>query len=143
MKKLENNLIVSKQTTPLLSNLRKELSKQTKPAKLLALRRSLARRANKTALTPGMHSAGEFRQASSMGLSDKFPFGKHKDRTIRWIIKNEPMWLVWILDNTEAKLCFNEDVTKQLALYTALPTDEPTDGDSFEPVRGDEYNLND
>lgn len=143
MKNLESNLIVSKQTTPLLSNLHKELLTQIKPTKLLALRRTLARRAKKTTLVPGMHSAGEFRQASSMGLSDKFPFGKHKDRTIRWIIKNEPMWLVWILDNTDAKLCFNEDVMKQLALYTALPTDDPADDELFGTVLGDAYNIND
>jgi hypothetical protein len=79
--------------------LHKELAKQLKPKKLIALQRSLVRKATKVQLKPKMHSTGEFKEASSLGLSDKFPFGKHKDRTLRFIVRTDPMWLVWIMDN--------------------------------------------
>lgn len=34
------------------------------------------------------------------GLDDKILFGKHFGRPVRWVIDNDPSWLVWAIENT-------------------------------------------
>jgi len=107
---------------PRLSELQKQLAKQAKPAKLAALKRSLTRKANKTQLKPGMHTLGEFKDATSMALSDKFPYGKYKDKTLRYIIKTDPMWLSWIMQNNDSiRLC--AAAQKEMEMFAIADSD--------------------
>lgn len=109
---------------PHLSDLQKALAKQAKPKRLIALTRALAKKATKTQLKPKMHTIGDFKEASSMGLSDKFPFGKHKDRTLRYIVKTDPMWLVWIIDNMGDKIRLNSEVSKHIEMFVGTQVDD-------------------
>lgn len=115
-------------TNPRLSSLHKELAKQLKPKKLIALQRSLMRKATKVQLKPKMHSVGEFKEASSLGLSDKFPFGKHKDRTLRFIVRTDPMWLVWIMDNMGDKIRIGSDVMKHIEMFVGTQVEDTVEG---------------
>jgi len=132
MKKLENNSGMALKTNPRLSEVRKALVKQAKPSKLIALKRALARKATKTQLKSKMHSLSEFKDASSMGLSDKFPFGKHKDRTLRYIVKTDPMWLVWILDNMGEKIRLNSEVMKHIEMFVGTQVEDDIEGAQVE-----------
>jgi hypothetical protein len=116
---------MAQKKNPLLSKLLKELKTPPKP-NLIALKRKLTKKANKTQLKPKMHAIDDFKDASSMALSDKFPFGKYKDKTVRHIIKTDPMWLSWIMNNSEGRIRLCSEAMKQMQTFTAA---EFTDAD--------------
>lgn len=33
----------------------------------------------------------------TMGLDDEFPYGRHMNRTVQWVIENNPSYLSWTL----------------------------------------------
>lgn len=43
-----------------------------------------------------------------LSLSSKMPFGKYKGDTIRSIIKNNPGYIDWLVNNTSVKINFEE-----------------------------------
>lgn len=49
-----------------------------------------------------------------LSLSDQMPFGKHKDKTIREIIEQQPDYLTWCMANVP-RVKFGEDVQQALA----------------------------
>jgi len=122
---------------PLLSKLLKELTTPPKPKKLVALRRSLVKKAGKTQLQPNMHTIGNFKDASSMALSDKFPFGKYKDKTVRYIIKTDPMWLSWLMNNSEGRIRLCSEATKQMAMFIAIEATDSDEGYQVELEEGE------
>lgn len=119
MKNLESNSGMVQKKNPQLSELRKQLAKQVKPSKLIALKRTLTKKATKTQLKPKMHTIKEFTEATSMSLSDKFPFGKYKDKTLRYIIKTDPMWLSWILNNSDGRIRLCTAAATQMQTFMA------------------------
>lgn len=122
---------------PLLSKLLKELKTPPKPKKLVALRRTLTKKANKTQLKPKMHTIDDFKDASSMALSDKFPFGKYKDKTIRHIIKTDPMWLSWIMNNSEGRIRLCSEAMKQMATFAVAEATDTVEGDQVSLEEGE------
>lgn len=116
-------------TTTKLDRLRAQLATPPKPARLLALKKQLGRKAKKVQLRPGMHRAGDFVDAVSMGMSDKFPFGKYKGKTLRHIVNNDAMWLVWIIDQMGDKLHLNSEVMSQIEMFIGSTPDDPAEGD--------------
>jgi hypothetical protein len=122
---------------PLLSKLLKELKTPPKPKKLVALRRNLTKKANKTQLKAKMHAIDDFKDASSMALSDKFPFGKYKDKTVRYIIKTDPMWLSWIMNNSEGRVRLCSEAMAQMATFMAAETADLEEGYQAELEEGE------
>jgi len=43
-----------------------------------------------------------------LSLSSKMPFGKYKGDTIRSIIKNNPGYIDWLVNNTSVRINFDE-----------------------------------
>lgn len=128
MRSLVNNFGQVAVKNPQLSKLHKQLNKQAQPKKLIALKRTLARKANKVQLKPKMHDAMEFREATSLGMKDKFPFGKYKDRTLRHIVKTDPMWLAWIMDNMGDKIRLSATVLKEIAAFATAEMHDVEEG---------------
>jgi len=42
--------------------------------------------------------------------SDKLSFGKHKGRSIRWILENDPQYIRWIFDNKIQSIEFDPKI---------------------------------
>ncbi len=122
---------------PRLSELQKQLAKQAKPSKLIALKRTLTKKANKVQLKPKMHTVGEFNDATSMALSDKFPFGKYKDKTLRYIIKTDPMWLSWIINNSDGRVRLCSEAQKQMEMFAIADTEGLLEGDQVTLEEGE------
>lgn len=55
------------------------------------------------------------RRTLVLGLDDELPFGAHKNRSVRWILENNPSYVSWLMVNTrdvklsgEAKTAWEE-----------------------------------
>lgn len=129
MKKQENSSGMVQKKNPTLSKLRKELAKPPRPSKLIALKRVLTKKANKTQLKPNMHAITDFKDATAMALSDKFPYGKYKDKTLRHIIKTDPMWLSWIINNSDGRIRLCSEAQKQMVMFAVADAADIPDGD--------------
>jgi hypothetical protein len=137
MKKWENNFGMVQKKNPILSKLQKQLAKPTRPSKLIALKRVLTKKANKTQLKPNMHAITDFKDATAMALSDKFPYGKYKDKTLRHIIKTDPMWLSWIINNSDGRIRLCSEAQKQMAMFAAAETIDLQEGYQAELEEGE------
>lgn len=131
MKKWANSSGMAQKKNPILSKLQKELAKPPRPSKLIALKRTLTKKANKTQLKPNMHALVDFKDATAMALSDKFPFGKYKDKTLRHIIKTDPMWLSWILNNSDGRIRLCSEAQTQMAMFAAAEVTDIEEGDQI------------
>ena len=99
----------------------------TKTPRLSALLRSLKKKAGKADLHRST-SIDKFSEAVSLGLSDKIEFGKFKNKTVRKILTEEPMYLVWLSENNNT-IRFNKRVMVELEPYlSGSPEVELTDG---------------
>lgn len=86
-----------------------------KTPRLSALLRSLKKKAGKADLHR-LTSVDKFSEAVSLGLSDKIEFGKFKNKTVRKILTEEPMYLVWLSENNNT-IRFNKRVMVELEPY--------------------------
>ena len=50
-----------------------------------------------------------------MTSQDIISFGKHNGKTIAWIVKNEPSYILWLDENGIVK--FTEEVVNEAAMY--------------------------
>jgi hypothetical protein len=119
---------VRQKTEPsVLDKVRKSLEQQVKknekagvdtPA-LDKIRRTLKRKAKRIEKAKtGTVDRAKFVESISLGLSDKLGFGKYKSRTLRKILDDDPMYLVWILDNNK-EIRFNQKVMSELDIFIA------------------------
>jgi hypothetical protein len=76
-----------------------QVRKRKQTPALDKLKRSLKRKAAKTSLQNRALDSEKFVETIGLGLSDKLGFGKYKSRTLRKIINDDPLYLVWIIDN--------------------------------------------
>lgn len=120
---------MAQKKNPILSKLQKQLAKPPRPSKLIALKRALTKKADKTQLKPSMHAVSDFKDATAMALSDKFPFGKYKDKTLRHIIKTDPMWLSWIMNNSDGRIRLCSEAQKQMEMFAIADSDGLIEGD--------------
>lgn len=51
------------------------------------------------------------------GLNDRLTFGKHKDKLVKMIIRNDPEYILWCLENIDG---FELDVDAEDALEWAM-----------------------
>jgi hypothetical protein len=91
------------------------MARPTKSPKLTSLLRSLKKKAGKTDLFRST-SVDKFSEAVSLGLSDKITFGKFKNKTVRKVLTEEPMYLVWLTENNTT-IRFNKRVMSELEPY--------------------------
>lgn len=68
---------------------------------LTKLRAKFARKSKTQSIRNWSGSSQRFTETDALGLTDKLGFGKHKTKTVKSIIKDEPLYLVWLLENTK------------------------------------------
>lgn len=96
---------------------------------LTKLRAKFARQAKKKSLRNWSGTTQQFAETEAMGLTDKLTFGKHKSKTIRAILKEEPLYLVWILENTD--LITVKQTVKQALADLGIKLKGPQKTESF------------
>ncbi len=83
---------------------------------LQKLMRSLERKSSKITLNSSKRTATQFTETVALKLTDKLTFGKYKNKTIRKILADDPMYLCWLRDNNRT-IVYTSAIMKELQPY--------------------------
>jgi hypothetical protein len=56
-----------------------------------------------------------------LGRKDKLPFGKYVNRTIDWVAKNHPDYIIWLVENTPIEVV--ENIVEECEIATTFDND--------------------